>query len=272
MKILIFGKGYVASQFKEFYGDDAVISELYVRDEASLKEEIQAQAPDVVINATGKTGRPNVDWCEDHKIETLFSNVTVPLMFLKVCEELNQYWAHVGSGCVYAGYPEGGFTEEDEPNFFGSFYSRTKAHSEALLKDFSVLQLRLRMPIDGKPNPRNMIDKILKYPKIFSVPNSVSIMPDFLAASHALIEQRATGVFNLTNPGTTDNDTILTLYKKYVDPHHDYALIGEDQLNGMLKAKRSNCELSSVKLKAQGIHMRPVNEALEAVMQDYSKH
>jgi dTDP-4-dehydrorhamnose reductase len=36
--------------------------------------------PDVVINAAGKTGKPNVDWCEDHKEETLRSNDTGPLV------------------------------------------------------------------------------------------------------------------------------------------------------------------------------------------------
>ena len=28
-----------------------------------------------VINCAGKTGRPNVDWCEDHRPETVMSNV-----------------------------------------------------------------------------------------------------------------------------------------------------------------------------------------------------
>ena len=37
----------------------------------SVEAEIVAANPDFVINAAGKTGRPNVDWCEDHKQEVI---------------------------------------------------------------------------------------------------------------------------------------------------------------------------------------------------------
>ena len=43
------------------------------------------EQPDIVINCAGKTGHPNVDWCEDHKMETLRSNVTGPLVLLEEC-------------------------------------------------------------------------------------------------------------------------------------------------------------------------------------------
>src|SRR3990167_6413885 len=124
MKYVILGNGYVAGHFKKFLDGDAEISTIRIENYDALKKEIESKKPDVVINTAGKTGRPNVDWCEDHKLETLVSNVFGPLNILRVCEELDQYWVHVGSGCVYdSTTTDEVYTEEDAPNFFGSFYS-----------------------------------------------------------------------------------------------------------------------------------------------------
>jgi hypothetical protein len=91
------------------------------------------------------------------------------------------------SGCIYE-YDEQhpmhsgkGFTEEDPPNFSGSFYSRTKAMVEnvtqtrvslltpniQLIREYSnVLTLRLRMPLSDDLHPRNFVTKITKYAKV----------------------------------------------------------------------------------------------------------
>ena len=57
------------------------------------------------------------------------------------------------TGCIFEyddAHQVGGvpFTEEDKPNFDGSFYSKTKGFLEEMLKSYkSTLVLRLRMPI-----------------------------------------------------------------------------------------------------------------------------
>lgn len=273
MKVLIFGKGYVAHHFLNHYGEKATISNVRIEDYSAIKAELEAQRPDVVINCAGKTGRPNVDWCEDHKMETLTSNVTAPLILAQACFDLGMYMVHVGSGCVYEGYNDGeGFTEDDEPNFDGSFYSRTKAWSEAALKELPVLQLRLRMPLDGMPGPRNFVTKITKYDKVINIPNSISVMEDFLMAADALIAKGATGIFNMTNPGTIDHATILDIYKELVDPTFNYEVFSVEEMNKITKAKRSNCGLSSKKLASEGIHMRPAEEAVRAALTEYAEN
>jgi 3,5-epimerase/4-reductase len=274
MKILIFGKGYIAHKFLEFYGPEtAEISDVRIEDYSAVKAEVERAKPDVVLNCAGKTGRPNVDWCEDHKMETLSSNLVAPLILARVCEELSVYMAHVGSGCVYTGDKNGiGFCEDDEANFDGSFYSKTKAWSEAALREFPVLQLRLRMPFDGVPGERNFITKIVKYDKVISVPNSISVLPDFLEASAALIEKRAIGVYNMTNPGWIDHEEILDMYKEIVDPSFEYELMDLSDLERITKAGRSNCGLSSKKLEDEGIKMRPVKEAIRAELENYREN
>lgn len=77
-----------------------------------------------------------------------------------------------------------GFTEEEEPNFKGSFYSYTKTLAEKLLREYSnVLLLRVRMPISDDLNPRNFVTKISKYERVVDIPNSMSVLHDLLPAS-----------------------------------------------------------------------------------------
>jgi dTDP-4-dehydrorhamnose reductase len=270
MKYLIFGKGYIANKFKDYLGDDALISDVRIEDISIVKKEIEDKKPEIVINCAGKTGRPNVDWCEDHKMETLFGNVTAPLILARACEETGTYMVHIGSGCVYDGYNnDRGFSEMDEPNFEGSFYSRTKAWSEKMLSEFPILQLRLRMPFDSVPSERNFITKILKYPKVISTQNSISVLDDFLMAGKALMDRKEKGIFNMTNPGTINHREILEIYKEEVDPNLHYELFSVEEMEKITKAKRSNCGLSSGKLESLGIKMRPVHEAVRDALKKY---
>lgn len=52
-----------------------------------------------VINCAGKTGRPNVDWCEDHKIETIESNVIGTLMLAQACWIRDIHLTVMATGC-----------------------------------------------------------------------------------------------------------------------------------------------------------------------------
>ncbi|MEK7146217.1 MAG: sugar nucleotide-binding protein, partial [Patescibacteria group bacterium] len=260
-------------KFAAFLGAEAKISEVRLENLSEIKAELEREKPDVVINCAGKTGRPNVDWCEDHKMETMASNVTAPLLLAQAVEELGIYMVHLGSGCVYEGYKNGeGFSEDDPANFDGSFYSKTKAWSETLLKEFPVLQLRIRMPFDSEPGERNFVSKITKYSKVISVPNSLTVLDDFFMAAKQLMDQKATGIFNLTNPGVIEHKEILDMYKEIVDPNFHYELFSVEEMNKITKARRSNCALSSKKLESRGIHMRPIHEAVRDALAKYRVH
>jgi dTDP-4-dehydrorhamnose reductase len=270
-KVLIFGGGgYLGGKLKEIY-PDAAAPKVDIADPLAVRKALEEVKPDVVINAAGKTGRPNVDWCEDHKEETLRANVTGPLVLLDECMKKNIYLVHVGSGCIFSGHKKGGYTEEDEPNFTGSFYSLTKAMSDRLLKPFPVLQLRIRMPFDGTKSPRNLLSKLLKYSRVLDEKNSITYMPDFFAAMQALIERRATGIYNVVNPGAVSPYEIMVRYKNEVDPSHHFERLTADQLPEVAKAARSNCELSGEKLAKEGILMRPSAQAISEAIAVFAK-
>ncbi|MBI3619254.1 sugar nucleotide-binding protein [Candidatus Peregrinibacteria bacterium] len=268
MQVIMFGSnGFMGQRFLEIF-PDALTPSIDIADGRNVAELLDREKPEVVINAAGKTGRPNVDWCETHKMETLRSNVTGPLVLLEELGKRGIYWVHLSSGCIYAGDNGGrGFAENDPPNYSGSFYSRTKAWSDLILKDFpNILILRLRMPFDGSTDERNLIMKLRKYPRVLDAQNSLTSIPDFLVAAKALIERRATGVYNMVNPGTISPFEIMELYREIVDPHHRFEKLTLDQLGGVVKAGRSNCILSTEKLEREGMGMPPVEEAVREAL------
>ena len=267
-KVLIFGgRGYIAAHLKTVY-PDAVLSETDICDAVAVGAELDLVKPDVVINAAGKTGKPNVDWCEDHKLETVLSNVAGPLNILDACAKRKIYWVHVGSGCTYEGAGGAdGFAETDVPNFCGSFYSRSKLWIDQILQDFPVLQVRLRMPFDGSSHPRSLISKLRKYTKVLDAENSLTYLPDFLTAVKTLVAKRCTGTYNVVNPGAISPYDIMTRYKEIVDTAHAFERLTVDHLKDVAKAGRSNCILSGKKLASEGIRMRPVQEAVDEALQ-----
>ncbi len=265
MKVVLFGsKGYLGTQFLSLY-PDAVCPSVDIADAPAVSALLDAEKPDLVINAAGKTGRPNVDWCEDHKEETIHANVTGPLVLLEACRARGIYWVHLSSGCIYTGDNGGsGYTEDDTPNFTGSFYSRSKIWSEQILKEFpDVLILRLRMPFDDSTNDRSLLMKIRKFAKVNEVQNSLTYLPDFLKAASVLIERRKSGIYNIVNPGMMSPYDIIDSYKKIVDPSHVVERLHAADLASVSKAARSNCMLNIAKIEAEGIQLLPINEAIE---------
>ncbi|MBJ62885.1 MAG: hypothetical protein CMB57_06475 [Euryarchaeota archaeon] len=107
-----------------------------------------------------RIGRPNFHRCETHKHEVAQTNVLRPINVVEVAHGIHV--TSFATGCIYAYNEERplgsgrGFTEDDAPNFRGSYYSNTKAMVEELIKAYDkVFQLRLRMTIDDDlVNPR----------------------------------------------------------------------------------------------------------------------
>ena len=262
-EILITGaNGFLGGHFLRHF-DDASASTVDIANEPDVIRELESKQPAIVINCAGKTGRPNVDWCEDNKAETLRGNVTGPLVLMNHCLARNIYLVHLSTGCLYTGDADGrGFSEDDPPNFSGSYYVRTKAHAEQLLKEFPVLMLRPRMPFDSSTNPRNLIMKLCRYDRVIDQPNSMTCIPDLLRAARMLIERREIGIFNVVNPGVLSPFEIMQAYQRDVDPGHEVTRLSLAELGHIAVAPRSNCVLSTDKLAASGIELPPASVAM----------
>lgn len=275
MKILIFGKGYLGQRLAGAW-PDAILSDVRIDDLDAVRRELDRHTPDAVVNTAGKTGKPNVDWCESHQTETARSNIIGALTLAEACKERNLYLLHFASGCIFYGpSPDPrGWTESDFANPT-AFYSRTKYAADlALSKMPNVGIARLRMPIDNIPSSRNLIDKLSQYSQVIDVENSVTVVEDLIHASRELIEKRGIGVFHVVNPGIMRHKDLLSLYRQLVDPNHSCEWITNDDLvkRGLAVKGRSNCILQSDRLTKLGIHLRPIDVALRDTMMKYAEY
>ncbi|CAL5342093.1 hypothetical protein CsSME_00026602 [Camellia sinensis var. sinensis] len=241
-----------------------------LEDRSLILADIQNVKPTHVFNAAGVTGRPNVDWCESHKTETIRTNVAGTLNLADVCRERGLLMMNFATGCIFeydAAHPEGsgiGFKEEDKPNFIGSFYSKTKAMVEELLKEYdNVCTLRVRMPISSDlNNSRNFITKVSRYNKVVNIPNSMTILDELLPISVEMAKRNLRGIWNFTNPGVVSHNEILEMYKIYIDPDFKWVNFNLEEQAKVIVAPRSNNELDASKLKKEFPELLPIKESL----------
>jgi len=272
VKGIVFGKGFFGTRIAKELGYEQIGYEANPLEIEKLKNYLDLKKPDIVVNAVGKTGRPNIDWCETHKEETMLSNVSAAVSLASECSKRGIYFVHLSSGCIYEGNNNGrGFSEDDEPNFYGSFYSRSKVLAEKSLKEFPGLILRIRMPIDYMPHPRNLIDKLKNYPRVINVQNSISVVPDMIEVIKLLVEKRRQGIYNLVNPGTISVAEIMGMYQETVDENHKFEIFSLGELEKLTNAKRSNCILSIDKLKDESIELPEIHEAVENCLLEYRR-
>ena len=179
MKILIYGsKGWIGKQFMEIIDDyDVMIGEARLNNIDEVKKELSDKQPSHVFCFIGRThGKignklyTTIDYLEQKGkfVDNIRDNLFSPISLAKLCENQNIHLTYLGTGCIFKfddNHPfedeNKGFTELSKPNFFGSGYSVVKGFTDQMMNLFSnVLNLRIRMPITGIPNPRNFITKI----------------------------------------------------------------------------------------------------------------
>lgn len=281
-KVLIFGgkTGWIGGLMYDLCvekGIEAVKAETRIENRESLAKELDEVKPSHVLMAAGITGRPNIDWCEDHKPETIRTNVIGTLNVADLCNERGIHVTVYATGCIFQ-YDEKhalgsgvGFKETDTPNFDGSFYSKTKGYMEPLLECYpNCLVLRVRMPVSDDLIHRNFVTKIAKYERIVNIPNSMTILHEMLPASLAMAKKGLLGVYNFTNPGVISHNEVMDLYIKYIDPTYTYKNFTIEEQNKILKAARSNNELDTTKLMKdmpEGVVINDIKTAYELCFQ-----
>jgi len=251
---------------------DCEVSDRKIYSFKEAEEEINRFSPKIIINAAGYTGR-NVDDCELDKDMTLMANTFLPIILAEVALRHNIRLIHISSGCIYRfDYScDRPIDEDNAPDYYDLFYSRSKIYSEQALKilaaKYPVLILRIRIPLDNRPHPKNILTKLINYKKIIDIPNSVTYIPDFIKASKHLMGIEARGIYNVVNKGALSYPELLDTYKRYV-PDFEYEVIEYKKLG----LNRTNLILSTEKLEKVGFKVRDIHEVLEECIKDYLKY
>ena len=234
---------------------------------------LRSTKPQFLINASGYTGKPNVDACESDQAECLFGNAVLPGRIRSACEEVGIAWGHVSSGCIYSGRKSdgGGWTEEEEPNFSFrngpcSFYSGTKALGEEVLKGAKDCYIwRLRIPFNEEKSPRNYLQKLLHYSSLLEAENSISHIDDYINSCLSSFTQECEpGIYNLTNVGAITTRQVVEWMKEegVTDKEFNFFENEEDFMAKAAITPRSNCVMDTSKAERNGIALRPVEEAV----------
>lgn len=82
-------------------GKDLFLAENRVQNREAVAAELDKIKPTHVLNAAGVTGRPNVDWCEDNKAETVRANVIGTLNLSDLCDERGIHCTVFATGCIF---------------------------------------------------------------------------------------------------------------------------------------------------------------------------
>lgn len=278
-KILVYGAktgwfGQIIVESLKNMGHKPIIAQSRLENRELVLKEIKQIAPNAIINAAGITGRPNIDWCDNHKPETIRANVLGCINLADIAHQLNIHMTYIGTGYLYNydnAHPIGsgkGFTEQDAANHTSSFYCESKMYLQNMLACYpNVLVLRFGMPFSADCYPRNFIIKMTNYKKVINVPNSLSSLEDLLPIAIDMTLRKLTGVYNFTNPGAISHNEVLDLYKEIVDPNFKYQNFSVEEQHQILKAPRPNCILDTNKLTSEYPNIPDVRTSIIKALQ-----
>lgn len=288
MKVLLLGhKGWIGSMMQKLLVDKNIpYCVTSIRPENKIEFENLLRDSDFthVMSFIGRTHGniddkvyTTIDYLEQEgKLkENVRDNLFAPLAVALLCKKYNIHYTYLGTGCIFSyddehpfGEEKNGFTTEDVPNFFGSSYSVVKGYTDELmhlLKD-TVLNIRIRMPITNRDEPRNFISKILKYEYICSVPNSMTVLDELLPYVIDMAKKTHTGTVNLTNPGLISHNEILQMYKEVVDPTFEWKNFSREEQRKILDADRSNNYLDTHDLEKMYPDIKHIKSSIKHVL------
>ncbi len=140
MRVLIFGhKGWIGQQvinlLKSQNKHEFILATSRADNLEKVREEIDIVKPSNIMSFIGRThGKIG----EKGKIyDNVRDNLYSPVLLGLLCNEYNIHFTYLGTGCIFEydkehpyNTQENGFTEESNPNFFGSGYSVVKGFTD----------------------------------------------------------------------------------------------------------------------------------------------
>ncbi len=202
-------------------------SDVDITDYYEIARVLKDEGTQVAINVAAKTGGANIDGCdlsEKDQAAAFQVNTVGPMYLFDECRRAKVRIVHISTAYVFSDTPpmEDGFTESVRPVLPGvKAYTASKAAADLMLRATKdALVLRLNLPIDGKPHPRNFIDKLASYSEVQDVTHTLTTVPMLTRVMSQLIMHKKRGVYHVVHPEPVSNGQVITWYRELVDPAH----------------------------------------------------
>jgi dTDP-4-dehydrorhamnose 3,5-epimerase-like enzyme/dTDP-4-dehydrorhamnose reductase len=202
----------------EEVGTSVLCVDTRLADHAKLAEHIRRSGARHVLCAAGISGRPTVQWCETHELETYEANMLDMCNLMRMCKAARVHLTILGSGLVHQAKgcddggpggsgPGGGFTEDDPPDLVSLTYCRYRVMLETVVRRLysdDVLYLRIIYPCTFDGDPKCFFQKMLgRRDSVHNANVPITVVPDlFPRLLPGLVTGTITGVLNFVNRGT----------------------------------------------------------------------
>jgi dTDP-4-dehydrorhamnose reductase len=256
-------RGYIGNHiYNELLKQDKKVYALPYRMEnlEYIKKLLQFYKPKYFINAAGLTGVPNTLWCNEHKRETLMSNVINQINIANVCNELNIHCTMIGSGAIFKTSSNPVMCDTiGNIDTYNNYYAKCRIYLEEHIQPFkNVLLLRVNYPLSSIPSTKNLLYKMLKYEKVDDISLSVTNLNSMVPLIPQMIEENMVGVHNFVNNGQLSLVILLTkmrsklnieLRKKITTTNRESPILIPEKLNAKFKVPDINDTINEVIVK-----------------------
>ncbi len=268
MRVHVFGSGIIAQGFSRgLLRRDHVMSasDTPTHDAREVWDALGGARLDTVLDCSELR---DAYACERGPQEAFARNVLGPLTLAEYCAETGISLTRVTSGHIYegdvCGWPHG---EAAVPTYCKSVHSRTVAMAQQLLPT-DALQLRIGSIVMGERHPENLLTHLADCGYGGIVPESVITLDDLVRTGITLITQRATGAYNVANPGGMSEKDIMQEYRRLVDPAARFEALNPVGI-GYANPLRTYCVLGTEKLEAARIVLPCARDAVRECCEDY---
>ncbi len=199
---IVVGGGYVATAYQE-QGYQIVGKSDFVFNGKNFWELIPfLHEKQIVVNALAKT---DTRWSEipTNFKELWMTNVVFTQQLSDYCLANNKKLIHISTGDLYGNNHDWqNNTESKRELDLNTDYRLSKYASERVCND-NALILRIRLPFDDRPHPKNLLMKLPKFTSFYNLTTGYTYLPDLITSSEKLVKADQTGVFNIECEFTT---------------------------------------------------------------------
>jgi dTDP-4-dehydrorhamnose reductase len=264
-KLLILGAGYIGTHLANTI-PGASIEQQQIQTPLDISQILDRHQPTNVVNCIGRTGVPNIDWCEGHPDETWFANTIVPTWLVRECSFRGIHVIQVSTACLFEGNPNGcaGWDERGDV-VLSSTYAHSKYAAERIMLEFgNTAIVRIRLPFGPTPHPRNLFDKLISFDAVVDAENSMTSLCDLTTIVRTVANIRLQGILHATNPGSISYLDIVPAMCRILQIQKKYRYISPTELIsfGIVKTHRTNCLITSCKLGVIVPTIRPIKSAI----------